>query len=511
MSPSFLFISSVSVLATLGLLIIPIIAYLTFLKRGKNPRQDGDQLPPSPPRLPIIGNLHQLGRLPHRSLWELSRRYGPVMMLHLGNVPTLVVSSAETAREVLKTHDADTCSRPASLAPGRLSYNYLDIVFSPYTNHWRELRKLFMLELMSTKRAHLFWQAREAEVDALVVFLRENAGKTVEMNGRLFTMMDKIVGTVAFGKMYGTDQFGGKSFQGVLDEAMNMLDGFSAEEFFPGWGQTVDRLMGKASRLEEIFEILDRYYQYVIDEHRKPLRTSNEHEIGDFVDVLLDLQRDPKNKLALTNDHIKAILMNTFIGGISTTAITILWVMSELVKNPGVLSKAQDEIRSCIGKKPMVERDDISKLPYLRMVVKETLRLHPPLALLIPRETVRPCQIGGYDVPARTRVLINAWGIGRDLRSWERPEDFDPDRFEKVERDFRGQDYELIPFGAGRRTCPGIMMGVTTTEFTLANLLYSFNWNLPEGAKIRDFSMEEEGGLTTHRKMPLLLVPTMYN
>ncbi|KAI4325869.1 hypothetical protein MLD38_031233 [Melastoma candidum] len=491
------------------LLVIPSLSII-FLRRGKKPRSDGLCLPPAPPRLPLIGNLHQLGKLPHQSLWELSRKYGPVMMLCLGDVPALVVSSAEMAREVLKTHDVDTCSRPASPGPGRLSYNYLDVAFSPYTDYWREIRKLFMFELLSTKRVHSFWHVREAEVDSLLGYLREKVGTPVEMNERVFSLTDGIVGTVAFGKTYGREQFAGRNFQRVLDEAMNMLAGFSAEDFFPRWGRAVDHLTGQKKRLEKIFADLDRYFQYVIDEHQKPSST-HKQEVEDFVDVLLNLQKDPKNRLTLTNDHIKAILMDTFIGAIDTSSITLLWAMSELMRNPRVLKKLQDEIRSTVGEKPRVESDDIAKLPYLRMVVKETLRLHPPATLLLPRETLRPCKIGGYDVPARTRVFVNVWGIGRDPMSWERPEEFYPDRFEELERDFKGQSYELLPFGGGKRICPGLTMGVTTVEFTLANLLYGFDWKFPEGTRMENFSMEEEGGLTTHRKMPLRLVPTTYN
>ncbi|KAI4330135.1 hypothetical protein MLD38_028440 [Melastoma candidum] len=267
---------------------------------------------------------------------------------------------------------------------------------------------------------------------------------------------------------------------------------------------------GQNARLEKIFMDLDGYYQYVIDEHQKLSRT-NEQEVEDFVDVLLDLQKDPKNRIKITNDHIKAILMDTFIGAIDTSSITLLWAMSELMRNSRVLKKLQDEIRSTVGEKPRVESDDIAKLPYLRTVLKETLRLHPPATLLVPRETLRPCKIGGYNVPARTRVFVNVWGIGRDPRSWERPEEFYPDRFEDGERDFKGQSYELLPFGGGRRICPGITMGVTTVEFTLANLLCGFDWKLPEGTRMEDLSMEEEGGLTTQRKMPLLLVPTTHD
>jgi 4-hydroxyphenylacetaldehyde oxime monooxygenase len=145
------------------------------------------------------------------------------------------------------------------------------------------------------------------------------------------------------------------------------------------------------------------------------------------------------------------------------------------------------------------------------MAVKETLRLHPPATLLLPRETMRGVRIGGYDVPARTRVFVNAWAIGRDPASWADAEVFDPDRFEGIDVDYSGAHFELVPFGAGRRICPGLAMGETNVTFTLANLLYCFDWALPEGMAAEDVSMEEAGGLTFHRKTPLVLVPTRYH
>jgi len=193
--------------------------------------------------------------------------------------------------------------------------------------------------------------------------------------------------------------------------------------------------------------------------------------------------------------------------------VTIIWAMAEVVRKPEVLKKVQEEVRAVVGSKGRVQQDDVAKLRYLRAVVMETLRLHPALPLLVPRETMRRITVSGYDVPAKTRVLVNAWAIGRDPASWDDPEEFVPERFEGEEAAasfFNRAQFEFLPFGAGRRMCPGIDMGVATTEFTLANLLYCFDWELPEGVRVEDVNMEEAGGLTVHKKTPLLLVPTRY-
>jgi 4-hydroxyphenylacetaldehyde oxime monooxygenase len=188
----------------------------------------------------------------------------------------------------------------------------------------------------------------------------------------------------------------------------------------------------------------------------------------------------------------------------------MLWAMSELIRKRRVLKKAQDEVRAVVGNNERVKPDDLPKLAYLKMAVKETLRLHPPATLLLPRETTSHVRIGGYNVPAKTRVFVNAWAIGRDPASWpDCAEELHPDRFEEMrDVDFNGAHYEFIPFGAGRRICPGLAMDATNVEFTLANLRCCFDWTLPEGMKPEDVSMEEAGGLTFHRKTPLVLVPT---
>uniref|UniRef100_J3LUS1 4-hydroxyphenylacetaldehyde oxime monooxygenase n=2 Tax=Oryza brachyantha TaxID=4533 RepID=J3LUS1_ORYBR len=298
---------------------------------------------------------------------------------------------------------------------------------------------------------------------------------------------------------------------------MDVLAGFSAEDFFPNAaGRLVDRLTGLAARRERVFEQLDAFFEMVIEKHLDSCKTESTPDGGgsNLVDALIGLWKQGKQygDLRFTREHAKAIIFDTFVGGVGTSSVTILWAMAELIRAPRVMRKAQAEIRAVVGERDgdRVLPDDLPKLKYLKNVVKETLRLHPPVTLLLPRETMRHVKIGGFDVPAKTRVLVNAWAIGRDPASWDEPEAFDPDRFETKRVEFNGTHFDFLPFGAGRRICPAVAMGAANVEFTLANLLHCFEWALPEGMAAEEVSMAEAGLLTVHKKTPLVLVPTRY-
>ena len=196
------------------------------------------------------------------------------------------------------------------------------------------------------------------------------------------------------------------------------------------------------------------------------------------------------------------------MGGVDTTSITVVWAMAELARNPILMKNAQDEIRNCVGKKRKVSECDIHQFQYLKMVVKETLRLHPPGGLLVPRETMSQFNINGYNVYPKTHIWVNIWAIGTDPESWENPEQFYPERFMDSPIDFKGRNFEFLPFGSGRRGCPGIHMAILNVELALANLLYHFDWKLPNGLKAEDLNMEEAPGLTNYKKEALALIPT---
>ncbi|KAF5179288.1 Cytochrome p450 [Thalictrum thalictroides] len=481
-------------------LLLLFISILLLKKRNNQP--------PSPPKLPIIGNLHQLGTLPHRSLQKLSNKYGPIMLMQFGSKPTLIISSADTAREVLKTQDHNFCTRPSLVGPKRLSYNFRDFAFTPYGEYWREMRRICVLELFCSKRVQSFDLVREEEVANLMKSISEFSSSPLNLTQKLFSLTDRITNRITFGKNnQGKDYDIGK-LQEIVYEAMDMLGSFTATDFFPYFGWIIDVFTGFNKRLEKCFTAFDNLYQQVIDEHLDPERKKPEQE--DIIDVLLGLQRDESGGTRITVSHIKGILMNIFLGGIDTSAMTMVWAMTELLRKPEAMKKVQEEIRTFVGKKGKVEASDLNHLQYLKMVVKETLRLHAPAILLIPRECMKQCKIHGYDIYPKTRVLVNVWAIGRSGEYWENPEDFIPDRFIDKDIDFRGQDFDFLPFGSGRRGCPGINMGITAVELGLANLLYCFNWELPNGMKKEDIDMDETAGITVHKKTPLVAVPTKY-
>jgi cytochrome P450 len=200
-----------------------------------------------------------------------------------------------------------------------------------------------------------------------------------------------------------------------------------------------------------------------------------------------------------------------FAAGTDTTHTALEWTMTELLKHPEVMKKAQDEIRRITGSKISVTQDDVEKTLYLKAVIKESLRLHPPIPTLIPRESTKDVKVQGYDILAKTRVIINAWAIGRDPSSWENPDEFRPERFLESAIDFKGNDFQFIPFGAGRRGCPGTTFASSVSEITLASLLHKFNWALPGGAKPEDLDITEAPGLAIHRKFPLVVIATPHS
>ncbi|KAG8062924.1 hypothetical protein GUJ93_ZPchr0003g18515 [Zizania palustris] len=493
-------------LSTSNLILLAIVSVVSVQLLRMSRRNSGLKLPPGPTRLPIVGNLHQIGPLPHRSLQALARRHGPVMMLKLGMVPTVVLSSPEAAREAMKTHDADCSNRPDSPGPRLLSYGYRDVAFSPYSEYVRDMRKLLISDMLCMRRVQAASYAREAQVEKLIENITRMGRNAVDINEHIFATVDGIIGTFAFGETYAAQQFKEK-FVDVINEAVVFLSSFSAEDFFPNAaGRLVDRLTGVAARREGIFMELDGFFERIIDQYSDPAGRKND-DGSDLVHKLIDLWKMDGTTKRFTRDNVKAMLMNTFIGGNDTSSVTMHWAMAELMRNPRVLKKVQDEIRAVVGKKERVHHDDMRKLKYLRMVVKETMRLHPPGTLVAPRETIRHIKLGGYDIPVKTKVIVNVWAIGRDPKVWKDPEEFCPDRFEEINIDFNGAHFELIPFGSGCRICPGVALAMLNMEFILANMLFCFNWELPEGMTKEDIDVEEVGGgLIFYKKTPLLLL-----
>ncbi|KAH0448664.1 hypothetical protein IEQ34_022464 [Dendrobium chrysotoxum] len=501
-------------MATVVILITLLTILFLFLHRRKTVA--ATRLPPRPPGLPLLGNLHQLGSLPHQSLNSLSKRYGPLILLQLGIVaPTVVVSSAEIAEQVMKTQDLIFASRPPSSMANHLIYNSMDIAFSPYNDYWRKTKKICIVHLLSSRRVQSYRRVREEEVALLIADIRAASvgAEAVNLSKRLVTLTNDIICRAALGRKYS----GETRFGEMLNEFVKLLGCFPVADFVP-WLGWIDVLTGLEGRVRRTSKQLDEFLEHVLEEHLSRRESSNsiaietDEDCADFVDVLLSIKEEhDAGDVALDKEHIKALILDMFAAGTDTTVSVLEWAMAELIKHPIWMQEVQREIREVVGSKEVIEEEDIDRLTYLKATIKETLRLHVPLALLVPRVAMEDTQLQGYDIPAGTRIVINAWAIARDPKNWDKPDDFWPQRFMNNNIDFRGQHFHLTPFGAGRRACPGIGFAIAVIECTLANLLHHFNWEVPEKTKDEVLDMSESPGISIHKKSALLLTAKLHS
>ncbi|KAJ0980123.1 hypothetical protein J5N97_008378 [Dioscorea zingiberensis] len=465
------------------------------------------RVPPGPWRLPIIGSMHHLlGSLPHQQLTELAKRHGPLMHLKLGETSTIVVSSREAACEMMKTHDLCFSDRHITPSVYTLSYGGKDLIFSRYGDYWRQIRKLCVLELLSQKRVQSFRSIREEEVFNLVRSIYSQTSSLVNISQKLYSLTNDVTTRAVIGDRC-KDQ---KMFLKALDEAIEVSSGFNLADLYPSlnWLTCITRMSRRLRRnqreLDKLFlSIIGDHEEKRMDAKRRGESISMEDE--DLLDVLLRIREEGDLDLPLTVDGIKGVIFDLFGAGSETSSNTMEWAMSELMRNPKVMKKAQSEVRELLRGKTKVTEEDISDLKYLELVIKEVLRMHAPVPLLIPRECRESCELMGYQVPAGTRVLVNIWGIGRDPEYWDEPLVFKPERFEGSSISFNGSCFEYIPFGAGRRMCPGIQFGIANIKLALAQLLYYFDWKLPGGLEPQDLDMSEGFGATVRRKSNLLL------
>ncbi|KAI0504312.1 hypothetical protein KFK09_015264 [Dendrobium nobile] len=501
-----------------ALLLVFLIAFsLLFLRKLHGGNRAGKKLPPGPWRLPIIGNLHQVGSTPHRSFLRLAQKHGPLMFLQLGFIPTLVVSSGETLKSIFKSHDIIFSGRPVLKVGTKLSFNNSNISFAQYGENWRQARKLCVVELLSPRRVRSFQSVREQEVEMLcaaITDLYSSNSSSINLSEMVFALSYNVLCRVVFGDKLGggAGVYQGRRswFHGVMAETQNLVAGFCAADFFPGW-DWIDGIIGQRDKVEKNFGELNRFYERVIEEHLKTgkeTETDDAFDKEDLVDVLLRLQKEaPDGGFLSTMDYVKGIMGDVFFAGTDTSSATIIWTMTELMKNPRVMTKLQQELQdAAIFNKTKVEESELQQLNYLKLVIKESLRLHPPAPLLVPRETLESCNVEGYDIPSKTRVFINAAAISMDPKTWENPNEFWPERFTLSGTDLKGQDFNYVPFGIGRRSCPGVDFATVLVELVLANLLHCFEWSLPDGMKPEDIDMGEACGLTIHKKMPLCMV-----
>ncbi|XP_059295516.1 trimethyltridecatetraene synthase-like [Lycium ferocissimum] len=483
---------------------------LAFLSKiSSHPKR---KLPPGPRPWPIIGNLNLIGSLPHKSFHHLSQKYGDLMLLKFGSKPVLIVSSPEMVKEILKTHDAIFASRPALAAGKYTSYNYSDMTWAPYGAHWRQARKIYLTEIFNPRRLDSLEYIRVEERRTLISSLFHLSGKPVLLKDHLPRFSLRTINRLVMSGKYCSDNESNsdasiltlETLQWMLDEWFLLSGVINIGDWVP-WLSWFD-LQGYVKRMKALGKNFKDFLKYVLEDHKAKMQMEEDYVPKDMVDVLLHHADDPNLEVKLTTDRLMGLIHSLLAGATDTSATTVEWAFQEFLRNPKMIEKANEELDRVIGKQRWIEEDDFSRLPYIDAIIKETFRLHPLTSLLPPRYSIEDCNVAGYDIPKGTMVFVNTWSLGRNPKYWNRPEEFMPERFLENDIDIKGQNFTLLPFGSGRRRCPGYNLGIKVVRTTMANLLHGFNWRLAGDMKPEDISMEEIYGLTTHLKKPISMI-----
>lgn len=456
------------------------------------------RLPPGPRPWPIVGNLFQVGPIPHHGMKALTQKYGPLVYLRLGCVPAVVTDDPEFVREFLKKQDHVFSSRPSNIASEHFTFRGQDIAFAPYGSHWRGMRKLCMFELLTPKRLEYFQQGRMDEVQCMVREVLEfsKTGKAVNLRDTFGALSSNTLTRMILGKRYfGAGNAGPKEaaeHKALIYEAFALINAFNIADYLP-FLRPFD-LQGHERGMKRIMKKVDKIYDAIIDEHRHRTKIKNGESHTNFVDQLLSLPgENGEGQLKATT--IKAILIDLVAAGTDTSSITSEWTMAELLRHPHIMQKVRDEIDSLVGMDRVVEESDLSHLHYLKAVVKEIFRLHPVGAFLIPHLSLQDAEAGSYHIPKNTRVLINTYALGRNPIVWEKPTQFWPERFLEGNVDLSDSLLRIVPFGAGRRGCPGATLGSSVVLLGLARLIQGFNWSPPPPTTIHDLDLSEAYGV----------------
>ncbi|TVU25750.1 hypothetical protein EJB05_28257, partial [Eragrostis curvula] len=460
------------------------------------------RLPPGPLPLPLVGNLLNIdGEKPHRSLARLAERYGSLMSIRLGVVHAVVVSSSEAAEEIYQKHKAVLADRPTIDAWHGNGHRANSYISSPPNARWRALRKFCATELFAPSRLNALRPLRKQKVQELLRCVADQAalGEPVHVGDQAFTAFMNILS----GMVFSVDLDHGPSVRGLKDlakESSVLATAPNVSDFFPAIAAA--DLQGVRHKMARVvaaaYQIIDQQF-----EQRLRGREAGEPNKDDMLDAVLDKEREWRQDGSMIDRcAIKGMLMDLFFAGAGTSSSTVEWAMAELLQSPEVMKKVKRELRKVLGTKMQIEESDIGRLPYLQAVVKEVLRLHPPIAMTFYRAEAT-VQVQGYTIPEGTTIIMNIWAVHRNTDIWNDPDKFKPERFINSESDFSGKNCMLIPFGGGRRICPGLPLAQRAVHLVLASLLHQYNWVLPEEATENGIDMTEKYGIVVSMAHPL--------
>ncbi|KAK9030611.1 hypothetical protein V6N11_032033 [Hibiscus sabdariffa] len=503
--------------STLAIIGFPLLLFLfSFLCISKAfPRNTGQKktAPEAGRAWPIIGHLRLLGgpKPPHITLANMADKYGTIFSIKLGVHRALVVSSSEIAKECLTVNDKAFATRPKLLSMKHLTYNHAMISSAPYGPYWRQVRKFAMIELLSNHRLDSLRHVRESEIKMSLQQLYELWNRkrssgldkvSVEMKTWFKDVTLNLILRIIVGKRipYSTERDDeAEKWKKSLDDIMEMSGKFVVSDALP-FLRWLD-IGGDEKSMRKIAKESDRVMEGWLREHKQKRVEDEANSKKDFMGIMLSLLRDAEEHDADTINKATSLVL--ILGGEDTTSITMTWALSLLLNNLEVLNKLQQELDTHVGKdKLFVTESDTKNLVFLQSTIKETLRLYPAVPLSVIHEAIEDCTVNGYHVSAGTWLIVNLRKIQRDPRVWENPSEFRPERFMTTHNDVdvRGQNFELIPFGSGRRMCPGVSLALQVLQLTLANLLHWFEFKIPSGEAI---DMREAPGITIVKAAPL--------
>ncbi|XP_062015824.1 cytochrome P450 CYP82D47-like [Rosa rugosa] len=511
---------------TVGLLAIITISFCLISRSWR--ASEGKRAPEAKGAWPLFGHLPLLGRSTkplHIALGAMADKYGPLFTVRLGVHECLVVSSSEMAKECFTIKDTCLSSRPKMAVVEHIGYNYAMFGFAPYGPYWREMRKITTLELLSKRRLELLKHIRGSEVSTFLKEMyriwssRSNEKKgsnsdqvLVELKQWFGDLTLNVILRMVAGKRYSVatdkeEKNEARQVQKAVREFFNFVGMLLVGDVIPHL-RWLD-LGGHEKAMKKTAKELDAIVGKWVEEHKKKRALEGDDAYNckgekDFIDIMISILEGAELGGFDADTINKATSLNMIAGGSDTTMVTLTWAIALLLNNREKLKRAQDELDTEIGRERFVSESDMSKLVYIQAIVKETLRLYPAAPLSGPHEFNQDSTIGGYYVPKGTRLITNLWKIQTDPKMWpDDPLGFMPERFLTTHKDVdvRGQHFELIPFGSGRRVCPGLDFGIQMVQFTLASFLQAFQVStLSNNAPI---DMTESFGLTNVKATPL--------
>lgn len=490
---------------------------LRRVRESRRKTEKGLQPPEPSGALPLIGHLHLLGaqKTLARTLAAMADKDGPIFTIRLGKHPTVVVSNLEAIKECFTTHDRILSSRPRSSHGEHLSYNYAAFGFNNSGPFWREMRKIVTIQLLSSHRLKSLRHVQVSEVNTLIndLYLLSKSNKQgstkIDISECFERMTINMITRMIAGKRYFSSTEAEKEDEGkrigkLMKEFMYISGVFVPSDVIPflGW---MNNFLGSVKTMKRLSRELDSLMESWIQEHKlkrlESTENTNKMEDGDFIDVMLSLLDDSMFGYS-RETIIKATAMTLIIAGADTTSITLTWILSNLLNNRRSLQLAQEELDLKVGRERWAEDSDIGNLVYIQAIIKETLRLYPPGPLSVPHEATKDFCVAGYHIPKGTRLFANLWKLHRDPNLWSNPDEYMPERFltDHANVDVLGHHFELIPFGSGRRSCPGITFALQVLHLTFARLLQGFDMKTPTGESV---DMTEGVAITLPKATPL--------